>query len=118
MKSDLRNAGLIFQPDAIHILFAGDLFAILSKKELDFILGHEMAHYLYNTGQNSRFGTADRLLNWICGKPGAAASHGHSFRLSRLYQEIFSDRIGLFASEDLDASISALVRVKLAEKSG
>lgn len=111
MKSDARNAGLIFQPDAIHILFSGDLFKTLTDKELEFILGHEMAHHLHNTRQKNRFGTADRLLDWICGEPGAAAAHGHSFRLSRLYQEIFSDRIGLYASNDLDASISALVRV-------
>jgi hypothetical protein len=111
MKSDTRNAGLIFQPDVIQILFSGDLFGKLSNKELEFILGHEMAHHLHNTRQSARFGTADRLLDWICGEPGASASHGHSFRLSRLYQEIFSDRIGLFASQDLDASISALVRL-------
>ena len=89
MNSDLRNAGLIFQPDAVHILFSGDLFTSLSETELTFILGHEMAHHLHNTRQNSRFGTADRLLDWICGEPGSAAAHVHSFRLSRLYQEIF-----------------------------
>lgn len=111
MNSDLRNAGLIFQPDAIHILFSGDLFKTLSETELTFILGHEMAHHLHNTRQNSRFGTTDRLLDWICGEPGSAAAHANSFRLSRLYQEIFSDRVGLYASQDLDASVAALVRV-------
>ncbi|WP_427452275.1 M48 family metalloprotease [Litorimonas sp. WD9-15] len=111
MNSDLRNAGLIFQPDEVHILFSGDLFSTLSETELDFILGHEMAHHLHNTRQNSRYGTADRLLDWICGEPGSVAAHSHSFRLSRLYQEIFSDRVGLYASQNLEASICALVRV-------
>jgi len=92
MNSDLRNAGLIFQPDTIHILFSGDLFTTLSETELTFILGHEMAHHIHNTRQDSRFGTTDRLLDWICGEPG-------------------SDRVGLYASQDLDASIAALVRV-------
>ncbi len=111
MNTDLRNAGLIFQPDEVHILFSGDLFSTLSESELDFILGHEMAHHLHNTRQSSRYGTADRLLDWVCGEPGSAAAHSNSFRLSRLYQEIFSDRVGLYASQDLDASIAALVRV-------
>jgi len=111
MNSDLRNAGLIFQPDGIHILFSGDLFTTLSEQELTFILGHEMAHHLHQTRENSKFGTTDRLLDWICGEPGSAAAHSHSFRLSRLYQEIFSDRVGLYASQDLEASITALVRV-------
>jgi len=111
MNTDLRNAGLIFQPDAVHILFSGDLFTTLSETELTFILGHEMAHHIHNTRQNFRFGTTDRLLDWICGEPGSAAAHAHSFRLSRLYQEIFSDRVGLYASQNLDASIAALVRV-------
>lgn len=111
MDGQHRNAGLIFQPDQIQITFSGDMLSALSEPEMRFTLGHEMAHFVHQTRDNGRYQTADRLLDWICGEAGATASYGQSFRLARLYQEIYSDRIGLFCSDDLEASISTLVRI-------
>ncbi len=111
MDGQQRNAGLIFQPDQVQITFSGDMLSALSEPEMRFTLGHEMAHFVHQTSDNGRYQTADRLLDWICGEAGAAASYGQSFRLARLYQEIYSDRIGLFCSDDLHASISTLVRI-------
>ena len=111
MDGQQRNAGLVFQPGQLQITFSGDMLTALSDSEMRFIMGHEMAHYIHQVRDKGRYQIADRLLDWICGENGAAASYGHSFRLGRLYQEIFSDRIGQFCCEDLDASISTLVRI-------
>lgn len=111
MDGQQRNAGLVFQPGQLQITFSGDMLTALSDTEMRFTMGHEMAHYIHQIRDKGRYQTADRLLDWICGENGAAASYGQSFRLGRLYQEIFSDRIGLFCSDDLEASISTLVRI-------
>lgn len=111
MDGQQRNAGLVFQPGQIHITFSGDMLTAFTGAEMQFALGHEMAHYIHQTSDKGRFQTADRLLDWICGENGASASYGHSFRLTRLYQEIYSDRIGYFCCNDVKAAISTLVRL-------
>ena len=110
MDGQARNAGLIFQPSAVQITFSGDMVSTLSKTEMTFTLAHEMAHYLHMVRGDGHYQISDRLLDWICGELGASASYANSFRLSRLYQEIFADRIGQYCAQDLDASISTLVR--------
>ncbi len=110
MDGQERNAGLVFQPSAVEITFSGDMVSTLSEQEMTFTLAHEMAHFLHMTRGDGYYQTSDRLLDWICGELGASASYANSFRLSRLYQEIFADRIGQYCAQNLDASISTLVR--------
>ena len=106
-----RNAALIYTPSEINIMFEGETLEILSHTELRCLLGHEMAHFLHKTREDGRYFIADRMLNWICGEPGAHHAHVQSLWLSQLYQEIFADRIGLFICEDRDAAISLLIKM-------
>lgn len=110
-QGDSRNAALIFIPGEVNIIFQGDLMDFLSHDEMTSVLAHEMAHFLHQTRDEGRYFNSDRLLDWICGEPRAHQAHGTSMWLSRLYQEIFADRIGLFACKDRDVAISSLVKV-------
>lgn len=110
-QGDSRNAALVFIPNEVNVIFQGDLMEFLSPDELTSILAHEMAHYLHQTRENGRYFITDRLLDWICGEPGVHHAHANSIWLSRLYQEIYSDRVGLFVCEERDAAISSLIKV-------
>ena len=110
-QRDQRNAALVFIPGEVNIIFEGDMMEFLSEDELTSVLAHEMAHYLHNTREEGRYFITDRLIDWVCGEPGAHVAHGASFRLSRLYQEIFADRVGLSVCQNRDAAISSLVKV-------
>lgn len=110
-QGDSRNAALIFIPGEVNVIFQGDLMEFLSPDEMTSVLAHEMAHFLHQTRDEGRYFNTDRLLDWICGEPRAHQAHGTSMWLSRLYQEIFADRVGLFACKDRDAAISSLVKV-------
>lgn len=106
-----RNAALFYTPNELNILFEGETLEILSDIELQCLLGHEMAHYLHKTRENSRYFTADRMLEWICGEHGCHSAYVRSLWLSRLYQEIFADRVGLSVCNDRDTAISVLIKV-------
>jgi len=110
-QGDNRNAALIFTPGEVNILFQGDLITFLSAAEMTTVLAHEMAHFLHQTREDGRYFNTDRLLEWICGEPNAHQAHGVSAWLSRLYQEVFADRVGLSVSGDRDAAITSLVKV-------
>ena len=110
-QGDTRNAFLVFIPGEVNVIFQGDMMEFLGPDELTSVLAHEMAHYLHNTRDEGRYFIADRLLDWICGEPGAHQAHGTSMWLSRLYQEIFADRIGLFVCDNRDAAITSLIKV-------
>lgn len=110
-QGDARNAALIFMPDTVNIIFQGDLIEFLEAEELTAVLAHEMAHYLHHTREDGRYFIADRMLDWICGEHGAHQAHAYSLWLSRLYQEIYADRVGLFVSGNAEASISSLIKV-------
>lgn len=110
-QGDARNAALVFIPGEVNVIFQGDMMEFLSPVEMTSVLAHEMAHYLHQTRDEGRYFIADRLLDWICGEPGAHQAHATSFRLSRLYQEIFADRVGLSVCDDKEAAITSLIKV-------
>lgn len=106
-----RNAALFYTPNELNIMFEGETLDILSEAELHCLLGHEMAHYLHKTRENSRYFTADRMLNWICGEHGCHSAYVRSLWLSQIYQEIFADRVGFAVCDDRDTAISVLIKV-------
>jgi hypothetical protein len=106
-----RNAALIYLPDEVNILFEGDILTLLDPQEARCLLAHEMAHYLHQTREGQRHFLTDRMLQWICGEPGAHLAHARSLWLSRLYQEIFADRVALAVTGSRDATISTLIKV-------
>ncbi|NJM83429.1 MAG: hypothetical protein HC844_13940 [Tabrizicola sp.] len=105
-----RNAALVYLPDEVNILFEGDILTLLDPQETRCLLAHEMAHYLHQIREGQRHFLTDRMLRWICGEPGAHLAHVRSLWLSRLYQEIFADRVALAVSGSRDAAISTLIK--------
>lgn len=106
-----RNAMLIYMADEVAMLFEGDILTSLDTNERKALLAHEMAHFLHQSAEDGRLLLSDRLLNWICGEPGSHQAHARSLWLSRLYQEIYADRIALHICGNRDAVISLLIKV-------
>ena len=106
-----RNASLIPMRNEVAILLQGDVQSFLTAAECVALLAHEMAHFQHHHAEEGRLLLADRLLDWICGEPASHKAHARSLWLSRLYQEIYADRVALHVSGDLDATISMLIKM-------
>lgn len=106
-----RNAALYFEPDHAHVVFEGDLLDVFEAAEIWYVIGHELAHHRLWTAEGGRMWTAHRFLRWAAGERGASEPFKTSARLEKLYTEIFADRYGLWASGDLDAALSAHVKI-------
>ena len=106
-----RNASLIPMQDEVAILLQGDVQAFLTPEESVALLAHEMAHFQHHHANDGKLLLADRLLDWVCGEPGAHSAHARSLWLSRLYQEIYADRIALHVCGDLDTTVSMLIKM-------
>ena len=76
------------------VRLSSGLIDILEDEEIEFVVGHEIGHFLYSHSL-------------------AAASENNEsleFLIQKRAQEISADRIGLLASESLDASIRAMMK--------
>jgi hypothetical protein len=76
------------------IRLSSGLIDILENKELEFVIGHEIGHFLYNHGLAASLNNNESL----------------EFSIKQRAQEISADRIGLLASESLDVSIRAMMK--------
>jgi|LWDU01.1.fsa_nt_gi hypothetical protein len=76
------------------VRLSSGLIDILEDEEIEFVIGHEIGHFLYSHSL------------------AAASENNESLELSiqKRAQEISADRIGLLASESLDASIRAMMK--------
>ena len=81
------------EADCIIRLSSG-LIDILENKELEFVIGHEIGHFLYNHVLAASLNNNESL----------------EFSIKQRAMEISADRIGLLASESLDASIRAMMK--------
>ena len=81
------------EADCIIRLSSG-LIDILENKELEFVIGHEIGHFLYNHGLAASLNNNESL----------------EFSIKQRAQEISADRIGLLSSESLDVSIRAMMK--------
>jgi hypothetical protein len=106
------NAALVYLPGEAHLLFAGPVFTTLSPPELGWVMAHEFSHHALCSIENGEFHAADQVLNALAGHRRAQPSHLESFRLFRLYSEIFADRGALHAFGDPLVAISALVKIE------
>ena len=76
------------------VRLSSGLIDILEDEEIEFVVGHEIGHFLYSHSL-------------------AVASENNKsleFLIQKRAQEISADRIGLLASESLDASIRAMMK--------
>jgi hypothetical protein len=71
------------------------LVEILEREELKFVIGHELGHFLLGHGFTDSESDAQSADQLIFGRA----------------QEISADRIGLWACQDLDASIRGLMKI-------
>ena len=76
------------------IRLSSGLIDILEDEEIEFVIGHEIGHFLYSHG----------LALSTAGRESLELS------IQRRAQEISADRVGLLASESLDVSIRALMK--------
>jgi hypothetical protein len=76
------------------VRLSSGLIDILEDEEIEFVIGHEIGHFLYSHSL------------------AAASENNESLELSiqKRAQEISADRIGLLASESLDSSIRAMMK--------
>ena len=76
------------------IRLSSGLIDILENKEIEFVIGHEIGHFIYGHGLASAYSDNKSL----------------EFSIQKRAQEISADRIGLLASESLDSSIRAMMK--------
>ena len=105
------NAAICYLPGEAHLIFSGPILTLLTAKEIRAVVGHELAHYLLWHSENGTFYIADRILHQAAGHPNAEASHSQSARLWTLSTELFADRGALLATDDLETTVAALVKV-------
>lgn len=118
--SDHGNASCLSLPGEVHVIFSGRLLEELDGPRLLAVLGHELTHHRLWQDDDGALATADRML-WAAAVDGdALPSHAESARRFRLHVETTADRGGLAATDDLVATVEALVSVStgLAKVSG
>ena len=76
------------------IRLSSGLIDILENKEIEFVIGHEIGHFVYGHGLALASSNTESL----------------EFSIQKRAQEISADRIGLLASESLDNSIRAMMK--------
>lgn len=95
-------------PKAIVLYYS--LLQVMDRKEIQFIIGHEMGHVkLGHTWLNS-------LVGGMAGIPGSGAASLILVLALRWWNracEFSADRAGLLACGDLDKAVSALVKVEI-----
>ncbi len=114
------NAALMHLHGEAHVVLYGPLLTLLNAVEVQSVLGHELAHHHLWTRDGGEFLIADRLIVTQAADPRAEPSHARTARRYRLYTEVFADRGALRATDDLHATVGALVKVQtgLATASG
>ena len=109
-NSSIHNACIapIFTSECDSIIFlSSKLVNELNDNELKFVLGHEIAHWLFNNSD----------IKYVFNNSFSANSEFPSLSFTYLYKtwsklaELSADRIGLLVCGSIDAAITALYRV-------
>lgn len=109
--SDHGNASCLSLLGEVHVVFSGRLLEQLDEHRLLAVLGHELTHHKLLQDDDGELATADRML-WAAAMDGESLpSHAESARRFQLHVEITADRGGLAATDDLVATVEALVSV-------
>lgn len=106
------NAHLAFLPNEVHAVLQGPLTDVLSELELQALLGHELSHYMLWTGWDGRYLLADQILSAMTNDVASDPSQCESYRLLRLYSEMFCDRGARIACGSLLPVVSMLVKIE------
>lgn len=104
------NAAAVPLDDSAHIILQGNLAKELAEKELLAVLAHEIGHVLLWKINKGQFRIAARLLEALSADTSATNAHLESARLSRVYTEVFCDRVSQKVVDDPSVVISALLK--------
>lgn len=108
---DHGNASCLSLLGEVHMVFSGRLLEQLDEQRLLAVIGHELTHHKLWQDNDGELGIAERML-WAAAVDGESLpSHAESARRFRLHVEITADRGGLAATDDLTATVEALVSV-------
>lgn len=105
------NASIVLLPQEIHLVLSGPVTTTLSTIEVKAVFGHELAHQILWTEWSGDYRIAAHMLEALANDPAGGAVYAATQRLYWLYGELFCDRGSWLVTEDLAASVSALVKV-------
>ena len=105
------NAALKFVPGEVHIVLHGPLLEILDASELTALFGHELSHYVLWTEWDEEILIAHEILLGMLNDPRGDEVHTETYRRLRLFSEVFCDRGSHIACGNLEAAVSALVKM-------
>ena len=111
------NCSVIGLGDGAHLVFYGPVERQLEPAEFLAVIGHELGHAELWRGEEGAFLIAEQILDAWAQEPQASGAWLETSRLFRLYAEIYCDRAGYRASEDLPATVGALVKLETGAKS-
>jgi hypothetical protein len=106
------NAALAYLPDEAHVILAGPLATVLAENEIRAVLAHELAHFLLFDECKGDYLIAADLLRALAADPAAGVAASESTRLYSLWTEIYADRWAFHASDDVLATIAALIKTE------
>jgi hypothetical protein len=105
------NAALMWMPAEAHIILQGPLEERLSERELLAVFGHELAHLVLWSIDDGEYYVLERVLEALANDPQAEPSHLRTRQLFELCVEVFCDRGAMIAATELEAAVSALVKI-------
>lgn len=106
------NAELAYVPGEVHLILHGPITAQLTPTEARGVFGHELAHYLLWDAWNGEMLVTSDILQALVTDEHAHPAHFATWRLFRLYTEIFCDRGALAVTGDMLSVVSGLVKTE------
>src|SRR5439155_24061728 len=76
------------------------------------VLAHELPHFVLSDRSRGEYLIADDLLRALAADPASGVAASESARLWKLWTEIYADRWACHISEDVLATIAALIKVE------
>lgn len=109
--SDL-NAMLYHIPGEAHVVLTGPVLRTLDDAELRCLFGHELSHALLWGHDDGSLQVTDRILAAMAHDSNSEPSHVETHLRFRRYVEIYCDRGSYVASQNVDATVSTLIKMK------
>lgn len=111
------NCSVVGVGEDAHLVFYGPVEQQLEPAEFLAVIGHELGHAELWQAEQGAFLVAEQILDAWAQEPQASGAWLETLRLHRLYAEIYCDRAGYRASQDLPATVAALVKLETGAKS-